>query len=576
MKVLTDDYRLINKHVFGEILRQGFVMPTIDAKTELPELASLISKAIADHISSSKFVRDYVTRLKKGVGQVCPDSPVDEIIKYLAEQSGQIDKSDAGLNLRFLDSLMFPIFDFEREAIFDLFSSNLNITDFEFELFANSIKLGKLVDELYYQWFKVIVVDYQMLKSEEKDDYEKSLKNQLDNFDYTVYVYSAASKKVFNRFPWALAFSEIIKEIGGAIEKLINTCDQFEEKELLDYFKALKTAYACRKFEDLENTWAEVDRTWIKIPNTCRMFPVHGMENIYEHPFGVSPEYRLTVRTDYGQEMISEIRNRVPVYAFNNQIDSDLVKLDKQKLSNLDMGVFTNFLRSGTAANSRSAGQVVPNRQDILKEGGKIFMDIDTANASVKRDINLLVKHCDAKTAEKLSSLIKVDNSLRHTIAHECTHPVGCTKEADDILGEAKGRLEEAKATIGGLAAILEEMSPKEKPEVVALSIARVCRFLTKTTFENPTMQAYVRENLVMANLLVASSIVSVNVNEKYLKIDLDEMHLQRWQLLMKQFYLDLVAAYHSKDPASSVVNLEKQYAFHSQDITNWMAIVNR
>lgn len=580
MREIKKNYQSQQKKDFAEIIRYDFVEPDYTQDLSLPEAVGQMSTLIAQHIKSSKHVRKYVEEIAKGKDSFCPNSPVDEIIKYLAEQNGQIDKSDAALNLKFLDSFMFPIFDFERECFLKLFTANPDASHFEANLFAYSIELGEMIDILYYEWFKGIVVPYQSLRPSQQSDYEYELKKQLDHFDctfdYTIFHYHLQTKQFHTRAAWAEEFPEIIKELVDIIEELTDSCIEFGEKELHDYFKALGEAYACRVIDDLEEKWAEVDRMWIKIPNTCRMFPIHGMENGYEHPFGVSPEYKLVVRTEYGGNLISEIRGRTPYYAEKIGIDSYLVSLAQKKLSNLDMGVFSTAMNSGVCANFRSAGQVVPNRQDILNEGGKIFMNLEGAHNAVKVAKGLLFDNCYSEMGIKLANLITADHFLSHTIGHECNHPVGCTPQSDELLGEAKNRLEEAKATIGGLGVILDSKNVTAYPEVVALCIARVCRFFTKATYENPTMQAYVRENLAVANLLISARIVSLrNSEEKYLSIDLSEDHLQNFAKLLNYFYKDVIAAYSDTDPVAKVTKLEKLYCFENQTICNWQNLVN-
>ncbi len=577
MKLPQQSPREIRKGLFGVILRQGFEMPIIDKKMTLPSAVSILSAAISRHIFSSKHILEYVEQVEKGANGICPDSAIDEIIKYLAEQNGQIDKSDAALNLRFLDSFLFPIFDFQRDCFSKLFILNKDVSDFESNLFAYSIELGALIDELYYEWFEKIVIDYQNLSTVEKEKYEKTLKNELGYFDYTVFDYDVSENKIFNRKPWALAFRLTIKQIVDKLEELTDSCIEHGEKELHDYFKALSGAYACAEIEKLEEVWAEVDRMWIKIPTTCRMFPIHGMENQYEHPFGVSPEYKLVIRTDYGEKMISEIRHQTPVYASIIGVNLTLVSLAKLKLNNLDMGVFSMVVNSGVCANFRSVGQVVPNRQDILSEGGKVFMNLEGSQVGMNRAQDLLKSYCTPEVGEKLSKLLTVDHYLLHTIGHECNHPVGCSSESDNALGEFKNRLEEAKATIGGLIVILQGRPVREYPEIIAMCIARVCRFFKKETFENPTLQPYVRENLVIAALLISSGIISIKSSEEvFLSINLKTENLIEFEQSLKHFYLNVINAYQEFDPVPRIKHLEKVYCHESQTKCNWMNLVNR
>lgn len=560
-----------------ELIGRDFVAPVVDLNMPWQQAVSIITNALAEHIKSSAAVREYISSLEKGSGTNCPDSPEEEIIKYLAEQNGQIDKSDASVNWRFMNDLVFPVFDFERKCLANLTLGSNNLSAEEKHLVLFSLGFGEFIDKLYSRWYQDIVIDYQMLDKDKQLIYEKSFKKNLGQFDYTVYNVSINQGAFGIKFDyedrqtWAEAYP---KEIGEIVN-LLDTAKNFEDDNLRNYFKALSSAFACCDISGLEEAWAKVDEAWIKIPADSRLIPIHGMENGYEHPYGISPEFRLVVRNDYGQDMISEIRQLTPAYAREIEISDDLVKLAECKMANMDMGIFVTVVKSGFCANFRTAGQVVPNRQDILKKGGKIFLDIDSSKNLIKTYKRLLLKYCEPEIGKLLADIISVDGLLADTISHECTHPIGCTPESDLALGDTKSRLEEAKATIGGLAAILSR-KPENWAEIVALSIARICRFFTYATYNNPTDQAYVRENIVMANLLLAAKIVNIeSYNEIKIKIDLSEGCLLKLQELMKYFYNDVVYNYHSIEPATAVQGLEKLYCFHNQLLEEWIDIVN-
>ena len=66
MRKARETYREIRKTIFGSILLKDFVEPKIDPEILLPEAVSLLTNALADHITSSKHIRDYVIEIKKG------------------------------------------------------------------------------------------------------------------------------------------------------------------------------------------------------------------------------------------------------------------------------------------------------------------------------------------------------------------------------------------------------------------------------------------------------------------------------------------------------------------------------
>jgi len=278
-------------------------------------------------------------------------------------------------------------------------------------------------------------------------------------------------------------------------------------------------------------------------------------------------------RTGYGQDIISQIRDATLDHARQLGIKQELVALAERKLALVDIGVFATVVRAGVCANFRYAGQVVPNRQYILARGGKTFMDIDTITSSAVMYRDIVLKHCTPDTAQVVMNMITKDGTLSSVVCHECNHPIGCTPESDAVLGDVKDRVEEAKATLGGLSAFLSQLDSSKWPEVAAYSVARVCRFFGNHAYENPTSQPYVRENIAMANLLIISEIVSVKDG---IAIDFNLNKLILWKKMLRQFCLDVIHAYHSQSPKLAVTKVEEGYCARTPAILNWIKWVNR
>ncbi len=561
-------------------LQREFCPPPSHPDARWPSAVSEAIAVTAQHVRSSPAVREYLAGLPKGKGTSCPDSPLEELVRHVADQTGQIDKTDPVIVARFTHEIMLPVFQMERGHIqTGVVAESRDITDTERDLFGFSLAFGDAVDRLYHRWFRAVVVPFQSLSAAEGEIYRATAKGILNRFDYTVFDYDPVAGFT-NRRPWSVAFPEEIAEIVYLLASMAG----FEDLEISECLAALRTAYACDQIEVLEERWAAVDAAWIKIKNTCRTFPVHGMEHGYEHPLCVSPEFRLVVRTDYGQELIRETQAATPVYARQIGISNELVALAEQKMSCIDVSVFATAVRAGVCTNFRAAGQVVPNRQDILAQGGKTFMDKETSAAALVRYRDLLTRFCiPTERAEALAERITLNGMLLHTACHEFTRPIGCTPESDARLGDLKSLLvEEGKASIGGLAAVLRvtpsqhdaNLADPKSEEVVALSIARVCRFFTWATFTNPTVQPYVRENLAMAKMLIDTGVVIVTPHG--IDIAFKYENLVRWRDAMREFYLSVVNAYHSVDPVADVCALEARCCARDMDaINNWIAFVN-
>ena len=549
-----------------ETIEKGFLMPQIENQ-KFSEAVSDVLGAVSKHVKNSETVHSFLEKQEKGIGTNCPNSPVNELVKYLASQNGQIDKTDPIVNLKFMQDFVFPVFSFERECLKGIVLSNKDITRKEKNLFMISLPICELVDKLYCRWFEKIVNNYHSLGDAEKVLYKNTLKDQLSRYDYTVFD-CLGVQAVENRQTWATAFPEEIDQIVA----ILKDNDILEDEIISNYFSALANAYACKNISQLENLWAEVDKAWTLIPSTCSFLPVHGMEN-YEHPFGVSPEFRLLIRTNNGeQELVNKIKHSTSKFAYNIGVKEKLTSIADEKLKTIDLGVYITALRAGCNANFRITGQVVPNRQDILATGGKIFIDLESIKHGVNNYKEFLIKHCDSERKELFSDLLTDTGLILHTAAHECTHPMGCTEESDAMLGEKKSYLEEAKATCGGLANILENAACKEQMELVTFSVARVCRFFTTATYKNSTVKAYVNENLVMANLLINSGLVEVT--NKHVKINFSKDGLYKWSVSLKEFYYEVIKGYHSANP-EKITRKTDFYCQITPEIKKWMELIN-
>ena len=102
---------------------------------------------------------------------------------------------------------------------------------------------------------------------------------------------------------------------------------------LADYFSALDAAYACEDIDRLEELWTLVDVAWIRIPRTVRFVPVHNIESGYEHPFGVSPEFRLEARTDIDQGLIAARRIATASHAATFGLKQEVIDALAPKLA---------------------------------------------------------------------------------------------------------------------------------------------------------------------------------------------------------------------------------------------------
>ncbi len=258
-------------------------------------------------------------------------------------------------------------------------------------------------------------------------------------------------------------------------------------------------------------------------------------------------------------------RSSVIQHAKSLGLNKKIIEAAKQKLERIDISVFTCAVRSGVNLNFRIAGQAVPNRQDVLAHGGKIFVNPSTSRHSTDLYHAYLKESCAPETHETLKGLVDADGLVTHTIDHEYSHPIGCTRESDTALGgDVKKLLEEGKATmLGNLADEYENNTPENRLRLVALTVARLLRFMHKETLENATSAAYVRENFVAITTLVESGVMTLT--KEGIVVNVLKAQSPVWFEHLKEFCVGVINAYQAHDK-DGIRQLTERYCDKSKD----------
>ena len=178
---------MMKQQIWNDVLCRGFELQPMDSKMALPELVSAVSKAVSEHLATSADVREFLSRLPRGLGTIRPDSLTEELVKYVADRPSKIDKSDPAVNLRFMEQIVQPVFVFEHETLLGAMVGNANISSSDFLLFQSGATLTKYIDQLWAEWFARMVVPFQSLSEEERNRYVEAVGKQLGEpeFDYS-------------------------------------------------------------------------------------------------------------------------------------------------------------------------------------------------------------------------------------------------------------------------------------------------------------------------------------------------------------------------------------------------------
>ena len=518
--------------IVENLLRKGYRHLNVKPSWPLEKMVKKTIDHVCRHVMRCRELRRLLEDLANGHSDIVPaNSPPEELHRYIAVRHGKIDKGNPAVTLEFLRNFVAEAAVLERQAIAHGAGLITDITPDE-RVMLTDLATPLATDKLWFRWFEKAVIPLETLPEEEKGQRKEALAKILPEYDYTV-------TKNRRRTPWAKAFLPEIFAVKTALQELH---DRIKDKNIQKYLRRLIFAYGCTEIDDLEKRWADVDLAWIAIPKTCRVFPVHGMESGYEHPHGVSPEWRVMVRLDFGREEVADICRQSPIVSGRLGADQSVIT---EKMGKIDVDVFYTAIWAGMNLNFRMAGQAVPNRQDVLIEGGKIFMDLDSLSLAVDNYRGILKKHLLSNQADRLAKLITTKSMMEHTAGHEVTHPAGRSQEIDKELGTSLKLLEEAKATMGGLL-INEARIPKKRLAIVAETVARICRFMHRTTMGNPTSRQYVWENMVAASTLHRAGIIRVSRGK--IRIDLKRAQTRDWFEELERFMTGIFAAYRNND----------------------------
>ncbi|MDD5251378.1 MAG: hypothetical protein PHT12_01945 [Patescibacteria group bacterium] len=522
-----------------DVIEEGFVPPDVSQMT-LADAVQAVADAVNHHVHESAGVRQYLEALPKGADTNCPASPVDQIAQFLGYRRANVDQGDPVLWARFLSELMFPVFAFRRRQIEAALDSREEWAD-QLAVVWQGNRVAEAMDQLYLAWFRRHVTPYLLLPDTERERLAKLWAKSLPMFDYTVH---DPNDECSNRHAWAVAFPDEVWEVQGALLGLLELIKE-DSPETATCLDRLVDAYGITEIDQLEAVWVAVDQAWITIPPTEALVPVYGFEN-YEHPNGVSPEFVLALRvtTEAQAKQIAAYREKAIGLASHPNASEESGTAAEAKLSRFDVGAFFPVTEGGVRLSCTIAGQVMPNRQDILAQGGRVFL---SEAANLRQYLNLyrqeIRRHCTAQAAALLEAVITDHGEEGLTTGHEFSHPIGRTAASDQRLGEALSLLEEGKATVGGIiVSRLIDQSPERAREIVAVSTGRVCRFLQQGQLSDASNAPYVRECLVVLTVMLQSGVIVLDAGG--LDVDLDPAKLKAFFEGLDAFFGRVLAAY--------------------------------
>lgn len=300
------------------------------------------------------------------------------------------------------------------------------------------------------------------------------------------------------------------------------------------------------------------------------------MENGYLHPFGVSPNLRVEIRRTGVGENIARIRNETRITAERLGLDEAACEYLRAKLNRLDAGAFYPVLSAGDSLESRLLGQVVPNRQEILKIGGKIFINDGSSLKTIGKNTEMALPYVTEYDRAMLEQFTNHETETALTSGHELFHPVGLTPEIQSALSaEISGAIDEAKATLGGILTICyADAATDLRNEVFANCLACAIRYCYKNRLNDPSYAFYVNENMAVLSTMRRAGLIEFTENG--IKADWARVADGRWLDEVTVFIRRVITAYRDKNTEAIKTILNEYCSRDEPFIAELIKFVNK
>jgi hypothetical protein len=460
------------------------------------------------------------------------------------------------------------------------------LTPFYIRLIEGIHYIGECISDWQSAWTAKIIngVNRELLK--EYDGDEKAIMKMLHDkelLDVTLHgeiadrCYTVLEKDKRGEYR-SLAYCEVFEEevqnvvvaIEDLLEKLSKCQDEvFNQKsEWVNYFSALKRAFAQPQPRKLVAYWAEVDRAWMKITTPLQVG--HPLE-YYEDHFrkAVALEWDLRIVNPKLQNS-SKTRENIKTFSseLSKNIEGDAVETIEKNLEQVDntqLYIGQPVLYYGAELNGLFSAQVVPNDEEVSAQFGKkifAYADFVMENQKAKPIMQLSVDTFGLGFIEEKRAMLDKQPDLWHkvydisTIGHEYGHILWKENETESIMNETGQfkNIEEFKATVGGLMAFFENEEEGLKEHIVDDLVTRSVGLMAWR--EVGEVLPYYCEGLIHLNILFTSGILSYGERV--------EIHYDKYDVMKEMYqkaYQDLVEHYIDKKDAAHYLNqyMQKQ-----------------
>jgi len=520
------------KELSGKLhcLMQQFVL---DFLTKVYPFGSTFEKDVK--LAIEKFDNFVMNSLKvKEVVEDCLktlelDIPIEIVLEYIARQvnvKGQFPKKRKDVKILgdFYFYLVKPSMDCKAYMVSQIGTNHPELSTVEKIVIQKSYFITQGFSQMFSGdefpggWWRRSVVPYRESEISPKEIKRLLLEAKKTN-QYAVLSkdspFTEESIQGSIELPLIKVFPKEIAFISKTISELLLELPK-DEREYYFYFSALKDALNNSELEQMESLWSKVDTLWIQINENKRVIPVHGMEDGYQHPYCVTPEYSLRFRSGDFQDVLKKMKEMSKKFAYRicDKIGAD--KIDKT-----DALLYVELMHSN--GDFIPTGQSIPNRAIVQKLGMKVFVaNADWINMGLEKQKSFLKKALDPASLEWVLKHLTAKTACESIFGHEFGHCLLIREKLSEIFGKDKPLVEEAKATLFGFR--MMSMAIHELPqgchhsdwqEFWAYFVAQLIRMYPKEAYENETFSPYVNECMILTRFMEWEGYLSFDTNGK-------------------------------------------------------------
>ena len=367
---------------------------------------------------------------------------------------------------------------------------------------------------------------------------------------------------------YAEFFEKEVKEVVNKLEKLIEKLKLLEDKQTeqkevyIEYFEALKRAFAEVKREKLVKRWQDVDRAWMRVTSPIQVgHPLEYYEDHYRKAVALEWDVRVSNPANLGASQTYE--NILYMYkTLFEKITSDkkdVLDLTLKNLKRVGLYIGRPALFYAAEFNGLFSAQVVPNDEQVTKEMGKkifAFSDNILDGLRAKPFLKIQNKIFGKEFMDKERELIFKKPEIWHkvyevsTIGHEYGHILWLDNDTETHMNKSGvfKNIEEFKATTGGLMAFFMNEDESIKEYILSDLVKRAVGLIA--WMQTDEVQPYYCEGLIHLKGLFESGVLSFKND---LSIDLSRYEeLKRWY---EKTYEDLATCYLAKKDAKEFLD---------------------